>query len=54
MKVSVIWSSPNESELTNSAAKQFMKGLANAGVEVNDIWLNKKKMQHCNGFDMYY
>ena len=47
MKVSVIWSSPNESGLTSSAAKQFMKGLSNAGVEVNEIWLNKKKIQHC-------
>ena len=43
MKVSVIWSSPNESGLTNSAAKQFMNGLVKAGVEVNEIWLNRKK-----------
>lgn len=47
MKVSVIWSSPNKDGLTNSAAKQFMKGLANSNVDVNEIWLNKVNMEHC-------
>ncbi len=47
MKVSVIWSSPNKDGLTNSAAKQFMNGLVKAGTEVNEIWLNSKKIEHC-------
>lgn len=47
MKVSVAWSSPNKDGLTNSATKQFMKGLENAGTEVNEIWLNRKKIGHC-------
>jgi len=47
MKVSVIWSSPNKDGLTNTAAKQFMKGLSNAGVTVKEIWLNSAKLDHC-------
>lgn len=47
MKVSVVWSSPNKDGLTNSVATQFMKGLSSAEVEVNDIWLNGKKIEHC-------
>lgn len=37
---------PNESGLTNSAAKQFMNGLVKAG----EVYADKL----ANGFDMYY
>lgn len=47
MKVSLVWSSPNKEGLTNSAAMQFKKGLENAGVEVVEIHLNSKKIEHC-------
>lgn len=47
MKISVVWSSPNKDGLTNTAAKQFMKGLENAGAEINEICLNKEKINHC-------
>lgn len=47
MRVSVIWSSPNQEGLTNTAAKMFMKGLENAGAEINEIWLNRKHIEHC-------
>ncbi len=47
MKVTVLWSSPNSDGLTNSAATSFMNGLRKAGAEVNEIWLNKKKINHC-------
>lgn len=47
MKVSVVWSSPNKDGLTNSAAKMFMEGLHNTGAEVNEIWLNRKHIEHC-------
>lgn len=47
MKVTVIWSSPNKEGLTNSAAKNIMNGLANAGAEVNEVHLNKLHIEHC-------
>lgn len=47
MKVTVIWSSPNKDGLTNTAAKQFMQGLKNSGAEINEVWLNRKKIEHC-------
>lgn len=47
MKVALIWSSPNKDGLTNSAAMQFKKGLENYGVEVTEIHLNKKSIEHC-------
>lgn len=47
MKVTVVWSSPNGDGLTNSAATNVMNGLKKAGSEVNEIWLNKKKINHC-------
>ena len=47
MKVALIWSSPNKDGLTNSAAMQFKKGLENYGVEVTEIHLNKKNIEHC-------
>lgn len=47
MKVAVVWSSPNKDGLTNTAAKQFMKGLENANVEIEEIWLNRKHIDRC-------
>ena len=46
-KVTVIWSSANEDGLTASAKNQFLKGLAEAGTEIQEIWLNGKKLDHC-------
>ena len=46
-KVAVIWSSPNKDGLTASAKNQFIKGLTEAGAEINEIHLNSKKLEHC-------
>ncbi len=46
-KVVVIWSSPNVDGLTASAKEQFIKGLANAGAEIEEIHLNKRNLEHC-------
>lgn len=46
-KVAVIWSSPNKDGLTASAKDQFIKGLRNAGADVEEIHLNRKKIEHC-------
>ena len=46
-KVAVIWSSPNTDGLTATAKNQFIKGLVEAGAQVEEIHLNKKKLEHC-------
>ena len=46
-KVAVIWSSPNKDGLTASAKEQIAGGLKDAGVEVQEIHLNEKKIEHC-------
>ena len=46
-KVTVLWSSPNEEGLTASAKNQFVRGLAEAGAEVREIHLNRKRIEHC-------
>ena len=46
-KVAVIWSSPNTEGLTASARRQITEGLKDAGSEVWDIHLNRKKIEHC-------
>ena len=46
-KVVVIWSSPNVDGLTAEAKDQFVKGLKNAGAELEEIHLNKRKLEHC-------
>lgn len=55
-KVAVIWSSPNTDGLTASAKNEFISGLADAGVRVEEIHLNSKKIEHCracgNGWGM--
>lgn len=46
-KVAVVWSSPNTDGLTASAKNRIMTGLADAGVQVEEIHLNRKKLEHC-------
>jgi multimeric flavodoxin WrbA len=46
-KAVVIWSSPNTDGLTASAKDQFISGLADAGVEIREIHLNSRKIEHC-------
>ena len=46
-KVVVLWSSPNADGLTASAKDRFISGLEEAGAEVQEIWLNKKQIEHC-------
>ena len=46
-KVAIVWSSPNTDGLTASAKDRIMNGLAEAGVQVEEINLNRKKLEHC-------
>ena len=46
-KIAVIWSSPNVDGLTASAKEQYIKGLTNAGAEVEEIHLDKRTIEHC-------
>ena len=47
MKTAVVWSSPNTDGLTAAAKDSFIKGLLSAGVEVEEIHLNRRKIEHC-------
>lgn len=47
MKVAVVWSSPNTDGLTASAKNSFLNGLQKADAEVEEIHLNKLKLDHC-------
>lgn len=47
MKTEVLWSSPNLDGLTANAKNQFVTGLLKAGAEVDEIHLNKLKIEHC-------
>ena len=46
-KVTVLWSSPNKDGMTASAKNEFINGLVDAGVQVEEIHLNNKKLDHC-------
>lgn len=46
-KVAIVWSSPNTDGLTASAKEQMAKGLEEAGVQVEKIHLNRRKLEHC-------
>lgn len=46
-KDAVVWSSPNKDGLTASAKNEFIAGLFDAGVQVEEIHLNSKKLEHC-------
>ena len=47
MKVAVVWSSPNKDGMTASAKNEFVLGLKDAGVQVEEIHLNSRKLEHC-------
>lgn len=47
MKVAVIWSSPNTDGLTAAAKNQLISGLQKAGAEIDEIHMNRLKMEHC-------
>lgn len=46
-KVVVIWSSPNIDGLTAAAKNQYIKGLENAGADIEEIHLNRNRIEHC-------
>lgn len=46
-RVAVVWSSPNTDGLTASAKDRFIEGLKASGVQVEEIHLNRKKIEHC-------
>ena len=46
-KVAVVWSSPNTDGLTASAKNEFVRGLTEAGAQVEEIHLNSKHIEHC-------
>lgn len=46
-RAAVVWSSPNTDGLTASAKNQFLRGLTDAGVQVDEIHLNSKNLEHC-------
>ena len=46
-KVTIVWSSPNADGLTAAAKNQMMNGIAEAGVQVEEIHLNRKMLEHC-------
>ena len=46
-KVVIVWSSPNENGLTASAKDRIIAGLAESGVQTEEIHLNRKKLGHC-------
>ena len=47
MKILVIWSSANEHGLTGEAKDRFVSGAKSAGLEVEEVWLNSLRMEHC-------
>ncbi len=47
MRVAVVWSSPNTDGLTASAKDSFVRGLADAGVQTEELHLNRNKLEHC-------
>lgn len=47
-KVVVIWSSPNKDGLTASAKDQFIKGLINAGADVEEVRRNPVFLYDCD------
>ncbi len=45
--VAVIWSSPNTDGLTASAKNEFIRGLTDADAQVEEVHLNRKKIEQC-------
>ena len=46
-KAAVVWASPNTDGLTASAKDQFVKGLTESGVQIEEFHLNKMHLEHC-------
>ena len=46
-KIAVVWSTPNTDGLTAAAKDRFTKGAAEAGAAVEEVHLNRKKIEHC-------
>ena len=46
-KVALIWSSPNKDGLTASAKESMISGLTSDDIEITEIHLNEKKIEHC-------
>ena len=46
-KVVIVWSSPNDDGLTAAAKNRIKDGLAEAGVQAEEVHLNQKKLEHC-------
>ena len=46
-KTAIVWSSPNDDGLTAAAKDRIKDGLAGAGVQTEEIHLNRKKLEHC-------
>lgn len=47
MRVAIVWSSPNTDGLTASAKNSIIEGLKNQNVEIDEIHINRKKINHC-------
>ena len=47
MKIAVLWSSANTDGLTAAAKQQLISGVEKAGAQVQEIYLNPKKIAHC-------
>ncbi len=47
MKVLGLWSSANKDGLTASAKDKMITGLTAGGAEVEEIHLNRQKIEHC-------
>lgn len=47
MTIALVWSSPNADGLTASAKDRIIEGIKEYGAEVDEIHLNRCKMEHC-------
>lgn len=47
MRIAVVWSSPNLHGLTAAAKDHFCDGLRMAGAEIEEIHMNKLRLEHC-------
>ena len=47
MSIAVVWSSANTDGLTASAKDAFIEGIRENGTDVEEIYLNGLKLEHC-------
>ena len=47
MAVLLLWSSPNTDGLTAAAKEHLAAGLRKGGAEVQEVHLNRQKIEHC-------